>query len=428
MPHRAPSRRLLLPLSRAAPPMRLTARADICFKHSEALNIYELFHARASLFQRARCARCMHASSGFAPLAIRLRFLAGLPFCPAARSSCRRHNPPQVYTHKVVKSLEFMVADILSLYNDHCGAVLAALLDGATREFNPWSFLQLDDTILRRIELLPPVGPRDVEAAGPPGSDARRRAQALQDAQVLLHRFRVRDIYKCVGECVVPVLYDDFDAKEGAEITPRGKPRRDSSGAPAGAAAGGAGEEGRGEVQRIGEEELLRRILAEHVRGPASPRPAPVVRPKRTDAATLGSPRIPYPRHRGPGPTAWRARCARGTSSSTASASTGAPPNPAPRSPRTNTQTSPARISLACWHPGPPLAGRPGATPERPGATHVPTRIPTRRAQVQEGHGPGVQRVLLAGDRRRRREDQHRALPGAPRRLPPRRGCASRAD
>lgn len=32
---------------------------DICFKQSEALNVYGLFHARATLFQKAR-ARLIH--------------------------------------------------------------------------------------------------------------------------------------------------------------------------------------------------------------------------------------------------------------------------------------------------------------------------------------------------------------------------------
>jgi HD superfamily phosphohydrolase len=76
---------------------------EICFKASEVLNLYELFHTRASLHQR-------------------------------------------VYTHRKAKAIEYMVVDCL-LHADAAwgGKISSAIL-------SPQNFQRLDDTVLKRIE------------------------------------------------------------------------------------------------------------------------------------------------------------------------------------------------------------------------------------------------------------------------------------
>ena len=76
---------------------------EICYKASEVLNLYELFHTRASLHQR-------------------------------------------VYTHRKAKAIEYMVVDCLL----HADVAWGGEISNAIR--SPKSFQRLDDTILKRIE------------------------------------------------------------------------------------------------------------------------------------------------------------------------------------------------------------------------------------------------------------------------------------
>ena len=76
---------------------------EICFKASEVLNLYELFHTRASLHQR-------------------------------------------VYTHKKAKAIEYMVVDALCLADAAWGGEVSQAI------WSPKDFCQLDDTVLKRIE------------------------------------------------------------------------------------------------------------------------------------------------------------------------------------------------------------------------------------------------------------------------------------
>lgn len=76
---------------------------EICFKASEVLNLYELFHTRASLHQR-------------------------------------------VYTHKKAKAIEYMVVDALVAADAAWGGDVSKAI------WSPSAFCQLDDTVLKRIE------------------------------------------------------------------------------------------------------------------------------------------------------------------------------------------------------------------------------------------------------------------------------------
>jgi HD superfamily phosphohydrolase len=76
---------------------------EICFKASEVLNLYELFHTRASLHQR-------------------------------------------VYTHRKAKAIEYMVVDALVAADDAWGSEISNAI------WAPKSFAKLDDSILKRIE------------------------------------------------------------------------------------------------------------------------------------------------------------------------------------------------------------------------------------------------------------------------------------
>jgi len=76
---------------------------EICFKASEVLNVYELFHTRASLHQR-------------------------------------------VYTHRKAKAIEYMVVDALTQADAAWGGEISSAIWKAA------DFTRLDDTILKRIE------------------------------------------------------------------------------------------------------------------------------------------------------------------------------------------------------------------------------------------------------------------------------------
>ena len=80
---------------------------EICFKASEVLNLYELFHTRASLHQR-------------------------------------------VYTHKKAKAIEYMVVDAL------CAADVAWDSEISKSIWKPQDFQRIDDTVLKRIEFAKP--------------------------------------------------------------------------------------------------------------------------------------------------------------------------------------------------------------------------------------------------------------------------------
>lgn len=76
---------------------------EICFKASEVLNLYELFHTRASLHQR-------------------------------------------VYTHRKAKAIEYMVVDALVQADAAWGGEISNAV------WQPNEFVKLDDTVLKRIE------------------------------------------------------------------------------------------------------------------------------------------------------------------------------------------------------------------------------------------------------------------------------------
>ncbi len=107
----------------------------ICFKASEVGNVYEIFQTRASLHRR-------------------------------------------VYTHKVAKAIEYMIVDAMVEANDEFKIVEKAR--------DPKTFIELDDSILKRIEFAPE-------------SDSPR----LEKAKELVHRIRTRKNYRYVNEFVV---------------------------------------------------------------------------------------------------------------------------------------------------------------------------------------------------------------------------------
>ena len=76
---------------------------EICFKASEVLNVYELFHTRASLHQR-------------------------------------------VYSHRKAKAIEYMVVDALVAADAAWGGEISNAV------WRPQDFVKLDDTVLKRIE------------------------------------------------------------------------------------------------------------------------------------------------------------------------------------------------------------------------------------------------------------------------------------
>eukprot|EP00887_Chlorella_sp_A99_P000319 scaffold13.g319.t1 len=110
---------------------------EICFKWSEYMSLYELFHSRASMHR-------------------------------------------QVYTHKKAKAIEFMVVDAL-LEADR-------VLRISDQIWSPATFQRLDDTLLDLLENFDLLGPR-VQLE----EDEER---ALRAAQAIIARIRRRDLYK----------------------------------------------------------------------------------------------------------------------------------------------------------------------------------------------------------------------------------------
>ena len=119
---------------------------EICYKYTEYMNLYELFHARAT----------MHRS---------------------------------VYTHKKSKAIEFMVVD----------ALLEAepALRICDKIYDPKDFVLLDDGILDLIENFDILGPllNNVDE----GHHAR-----IKSAQAIISRLRKRELYKYVTDAQVP--------------------------------------------------------------------------------------------------------------------------------------------------------------------------------------------------------------------------------
>ncbi|KAJ3405106.1 hypothetical protein CcCBS67573_g01082 [Chytriomyces confervae] len=115
--------------------MQFTRVVDnqICWNKNEALNLNELFHTRYNLFK-------------------------------------------QVYCHKVGKTVELMLTDVLCLADEHLG-ISAAIDDNE-------QYTYLTDAILREIE--------------------RSKAPELKDARALMKRIRLRDLYRCADTFLLP--------------------------------------------------------------------------------------------------------------------------------------------------------------------------------------------------------------------------------
>lgn len=107
---------------------------EVCYHSKEVYNIYEMFHTRYSLHK-------------------------------------------QVYSHRVVKAIEYMICDVL------CEADRVLGISESVRD--PMRFLHLTDTVLRTVE-------------------ASNEA-ALRKAQDIMQRLRKRDLYKFVDEAIIPV-------------------------------------------------------------------------------------------------------------------------------------------------------------------------------------------------------------------------------
>ncbi|ORX88996.1 HD phosphohydrolase domain-containing protein [Basidiobolus meristosporus CBS 931.73] len=106
---------------------------QICFHHKEVYNMYEMFHTRYSLFKR-------------------------------------------IYTHRVGKSIEYMIID----------AMLAAdpYLNISKAIESPQDYLHLTDDILKQIE--------------------RSKSEELLPARQIIKRIRQRQLYKFVDEFIIP--------------------------------------------------------------------------------------------------------------------------------------------------------------------------------------------------------------------------------
>eukprot|EP00887_Chlorella_sp_A99_P000318 scaffold13.g318.t1 len=129
---------------------------EICFKWSEYMSLYELFHSRASMHR-------------------------------------------QVYTHKKAKAIEFMVVDAL-LEADR-------VLRISDQIWSPATFQRLDDTLLDLLENFDLLGPR-VQLE----EDEER---ALRAAQAIIARIRRRDLYKA-GAAAGPAACSCRDAARPA--------------------------------------------------------------------------------------------------------------------------------------------------------------------------------------------------------------------
>jgi HD superfamily phosphohydrolase len=93
----------------------------------------------------------------------------------------------QVYTHKVSTAIEYMMRDILIASNLHFH------LDQSI--YNMASYMYLNDTILSEIE--------------------RSTTPKLHQARKLLYRLRVRDLYHCADQVIIPFeLQQEIDKSE----------------------------------------------------------------------------------------------------------------------------------------------------------------------------------------------------------------------
>lgn len=120
---------------------------EICYKYTEYMNLYELFHARA----------LMHRS---------------------------------VYTHKKAKAIEFMVVDAL-LHADMALKFSDAIWDAS-------EFVRLDDNLLEYIENF------DFYSRGFSLKDDSMETH-IQAAQAIIERLRKRQLYKYVTDAPVPM-------------------------------------------------------------------------------------------------------------------------------------------------------------------------------------------------------------------------------
>ncbi|KAK9717246.1 hypothetical protein K7432_006361 [Basidiobolus ranarum] len=106
---------------------------QICFHHKEVYNIYEMFHTRYSLFKR-------------------------------------------IYTHRVGKSIECMLTDVMIAADPYLH--ISKAID------NPYDYLHLTDDVLKQIE--------------------KSKTDELLPARQILKRIRQRQLYKFVDEFIIP--------------------------------------------------------------------------------------------------------------------------------------------------------------------------------------------------------------------------------
>lgn len=116
---------------------------EICFKASNSMTVYELFHDRAMMFAK-------------------------------------------VYSHKKAKGIEYMVVDALKEANK--AMQFLGVID------DPRKFVHLDDTLLKTIE--------NAETLGFSYNEAH--TGALDAAAALIKRIRDRDLYQYVQEVTIP--------------------------------------------------------------------------------------------------------------------------------------------------------------------------------------------------------------------------------
>ncbi|CAG8607728.1 8485_t:CDS:10 [Paraglomus brasilianum] len=122
---------------------------QIAYPFKERQNLYDMFHARYSLFKRVYTHPVVSYTILFLILLLR---------------------------RIIVKAVDFMIADALIAAKDHIQLAQAVK--------DPELYTMLDDTILRRIEYsLEPE---------------------LEKSRGILKRLRKRQLYKFVGECLIP--------------------------------------------------------------------------------------------------------------------------------------------------------------------------------------------------------------------------------
>lgn len=120
----------------------------ICFHAKEAFTLYELFHTRYSLWK-------------------------------------------QVYSHRVGKSIEYMIGDAFSMADQHIDPPISQAID------DPRVYSLLNDTILRVLEA--------------------SRSEDLAPCRALIRRIRKRDIYPFINEVL---LTGEQYARVRSEVTP----------------------------------------------------------------------------------------------------------------------------------------------------------------------------------------------------------------